>query len=52
MKQQQHLNQYINIYSQIECCKTILICCFIVAAENLFWLVVFLFFYSWQLAEE
>ena len=33
--QQQHLNQYINIYLHRECCKTGFICCFIVTAENI-----------------
>ena len=32
--------------------KTIFICCFIVTAENLIWLVVFLFFCLWWPAEE
>ena len=33
--QQQHLNQYSNIYLHRECCKSSFICCFILTAENL-----------------
>ena len=33
--QQQHLNEYINIYLHKECRKTSFVCCFIVTVENL-----------------
>ena len=33
--QQQHLDQYINIYLHRECRKTSFICCFILTATNL-----------------
>ena len=42
--QLQHLNQYINIYSHRECCKTSFIYCFIVTLEKLIWPVFFFLF--------
>ena len=45
--EQQHLNQYINIYLRTECYKTSFIHCFIVTTKNLISLLVFLFLCSW-----
>ena len=52
MTLRQHLNRCIKFYLQRECHEISFICCFDVTAENLIWLVVFLFFCSWWPAEE
>ena len=42
----------LNLLLYRECCKTSFICCFLMTAKNLIWLVLFLFFCSWWPTEE
>ena len=42
----------LNLLLYRECCKASFICCFLMTAKNLIWLVLFLFFCSWWLTKE